>query len=140
LEKLKNFKYFKNMEGWGLTNAGEKLYMSEGSEKIYVLDPETLKEVDYINVYTRHAKIEALNELGWIDGKIWANIYTKDALAIIKVQGEVEGGINLNDLESKVTQHPDLDNLNGIAYNPKTKTIFVTRKNWDKTFEITIEE
>ena len=140
LEKLKTFKYFKNMEGWGLTNDGEKLYMSEGSEKIYVLDPETLKEVDYINVYTKHAKIEALNELEWIDGKIWANIYTKDALAIINVKGEVEGVINLNDLKSKVTQHPDLDYLNGIAYNPKTKTIFVTGKNWDKTFEITIEE
>lgn len=139
-EKLKTFKYFKDMQGWGLTNDGSKLYMSEGSEKIYVLDPETLKEIDYINVYTKHAKIEALNELEWIDGKIWANVYGKDAIAIINLKGEIEAIINLSDLRSKVTQHPDIDVLNGIAYNPKTKTIFVTGKNWDKTFEITIEE
>ncbi|SHJ82155.1 glutaminyl-peptide cyclotransferase [Flavobacterium haoranii] len=139
-EKLKTFKYFKDMQGWGLTNDGSKLYMSEGSEKIYVLDPETLKEVDYINVYTQHAKIEALNELEWIDGKIWANVYGRDAIAIINTKGEVESIINLSDLRSKVTQHPDIDVLNGIAYNPKTKTIFVTGKNWDKTFEIVIEE
>lgn len=139
-EKIKTFKYFKDMEGWGLTNDGSKLYMSEGSEKIYILDPETLKEIDYINVYTQHAKIEALNELEWIDGKIWANVYGRDAIAIINIKGEVESIINLSDLRSKVTQHPDLDVLNGIAYNPKTKTIFVTGKNWDKTFEIVIEE
>lgn len=138
-EKLKTFKYFKNMEGWGLTNDGKNLYMSEGSEKIYILDPETLKEVDYINVYTNHAKIEALNELEWIDGKIWANVYGKDAIAIITPKGEVEGIINLGDLRNKVTQHPDIDVLNGIAYNPKTKTVFVTGKNWDKTFEIVLE-
>lgn len=139
-EKIKTFKYFKNMDGWGLTNDGKNLYMSEGSEKIYILDPETLKEIDYINVYTKHAKIEALNELEWIDGKIWANIYTKDAIAVINLKGEIEAIVNLADLKSKVTQHPDLDYLNGIAYNPETKTIFVTGKNWDKTFEITIEE
>ena len=114
--------------------------MSEGSEKIYVLDPENLKEIDYINVYTKHAKIEALNELEFIDGKIWANVYGRDAIAIINLKGEIEAIINLSDLRSKVTQHPDIDVLNGIAYNPKTKTIFVTGKNWDKTFEITIEE
>lgn len=139
-EKIKTFKYFKNMEGWGLTNNGAKLYMSEGSEKIYVLDPETLEEVDYINVYTKHAKIEALNELEYINGKIWANVYGRDAIAIINLKGEIEAIINLSDLRNKVTQHSDIDVLNGIAYNPKTKTIFVTGKNWDKTFEIVIEE
>lgn len=139
-EKIKTFKYFKNMEGWGLTNDGAKLYMSEGSEKIYVLDPETLEEVDYINVYTKRAKIEALNELEYIDGKIWANVYGRDAIAIINLKGEIEAIINLSDLRNKVTQHSDIDVLNGIAYNPKTKTIFVTGKNWDKTFEIVIEE
>lgn len=139
-EKLKTFKYFKKMEGWGLTNDGKNLYMSEGSEKIYILDPETLQEIDYINVYTQHAKIEALNELEWIDGKIWANVYGRDAIAIINLKGEVEGIINCSDLRKEVTQHPDVDVLNGIAYNPKTKTVFVTGKNWDKTFEITLED
>jgi glutamine cyclotransferase len=64
-----------------------------------------------------------------------------DAIAIINPKnGAVEGVINLKDLKSKVTQHPDLDVLNGIAYNQKTKTIFVTGKNWDKLFEIKITE
>ncbi|MEZ4853632.1 glutaminyl-peptide cyclotransferase [Flavobacterium sp.] len=139
-EKLKTFKYFKNMEGWGLTNDGKNLYMSDGTEKIYILDPETLREVDYINVYTQHAKIEALNELEWIDGKIWANVYGRDAIAIINTKGEVESIIDFSDLRKHVTQHPDIDVLNGIAYNPKTKTVFLTGKNWDKTFEIILED
>lgn len=139
-EKIKTFKYFKEMQGWGLTNDGKNLYMSDGSEKIYLLDPETLQEIDYINVYTNKAKIEALNELEWIEGKIWANVYGRDALAIINPKnGAVEGILDLKELKSKVTQHPDVDVLNGIAYNPKTKTVFLTGKNWDKTFEIILE-
>lgn len=139
-KKEKTLPYFKNMEGWGLTNDGKNLYMSNGTEKIYILDPETLKEIDYINVFTNANKIESVNELEFIDGKIWANIYGKDAIAIINpTNGAVENIINLKDLKAKVTQHPDLDVLNGIAYNPKTKTVFITGKNWDKVFEITVE-
>lgn len=138
-EKIKDFDYFKNMEGWGLTNDGEKLYMSVGTEKIYILDPETLKEVDHINVYTKTTKIEALNELEWIDGKIWANVYQKDAIAVINPKtGAVEGLVNLSDLKEKITKNQNTDVLNGIAYNPVSKTIFVTGKNWDKMFEIKV--
>ncbi|WP_313806050.1 glutaminyl-peptide cyclotransferase [Flavobacterium sp.] len=140
-EKEKTIKYFKNMEGWGLTNDGKNLLMSDGSEKIYFINPNDFKEVDYINVYTAGSKIKAVNEMEWIDGKIYANIYTMDAIAIINPKnGAVEAVINLSDLKSKVTQHPDIDVLNGIAYNPATKTIFVTGKNWDKMFEIKITE
>jgi glutamine cyclotransferase len=140
-KKLKTFPYFKKMEGWGLTNDGEKLYMSDGTEKIYILNSETLEKIDYINVYTKTAKIESLNELEWIDNKIWANIYGSDALAVINPKnGAVEAVLNLSELKSKVTQHPDIDVLNGIAYNPKTKTYFVTGKNWDKMFEIAVEK
>jgi len=140
-KKLKTFPYFKKMEGWGLTNDGEKLYMSDGTEKIYILNPETLEKIDYINVYTKTAKIESLNELEWIDNKIWANIYGRDALAVINPKnGAVEAVLNLSELKNKVTQHPDIDVLNGIAYNPKTKTYFVTGKNWDKMFEIAVEK
>lgn len=136
----KTFNYPLKIEGWGLTNDGEKLYISDGSEKIYILDPETLKEIDYINIYTNANKIEQINELEWINGKIWANVYQRDSIAIINPKtGAVESIINLSDLKSKVTQHPDINVLNGIAYNPKTKTIFVTGKNWDKVFEITVE-
>ena len=139
-EKVKEFNYFKNIEGWGLTNDGQYLYQSDGTEKIWILDPETLKEIDYINVYTQRNKIKALNELEWIDGKIYGNIYQMDAIAVINPKtGSVEAVINLEELKKKVTPHPDLDVLNGIAYNPKTKTIFVTGKNWDKLFEIRIK-
>jgi len=137
LEKTFSFE----TEGWGITNDGEKLYMSDGSEKIYILNPETFKVEDYINVYTNGAKIEAVNEMEWINGKIWANIYQKDAIAVINPKtGAVENVINCHDLRSKVTQHQELDAFNGIAYNPATKTYFVTGKNWDKTFEISITE
>ena len=137
-KKEKTFTY--ETEGWGLTNDGNQLYLSDGSEKIYIYNPETLKVTDFISVYTQNSKIESINELEWIDGKIWANIYGKDAIAIINpANGSVEGVLNLSELKSKVTNHPDIDVLNGIAYNPKTKTIFVTGKNWDKTFEIVIE-
>jgi glutamine cyclotransferase len=140
LEKIKTLPYFKEMEGWGLTNDGTNLYMSDGSEKIYILNPETFEMIDYINIYTNSNKIESVNELEWIDGKIWANIYQRDSIAIINPKnGAVENIINCSDLRNKVTKHPDIDAFNGIAYNPKTKTIFVTGKNWDKTFEIKVE-
>ena len=136
LEKTFSFE----TEGWGITNDGEKLYMSDGTEKIYILNPESLKVEDFINVYTSGSKIDSINEMEWINGKIWANIYQKDVIAIINPKtGTVEHVINCSELKSKVTQHPEIDAFNGIAYNPTTKTYFVTGKNWDKTFELTIE-
>ncbi len=140
LKKEKDFTYFKDIEGWGLTHDDKYLYQSDGSEKIYKLDPATLKEADYVNVYTESSKIKAVNELEWVNGKIYGNIYQKDAIAVIDpATGTVEGVLNLAELKGKVTQHPELDVLNGIAYNPKTKTLFVTGKNWDKMFEIRIK-
>lgn len=140
LEREKTFNYFKNVEGWGLCNDGEKLYFSDGTETIYILDPETLEEIDHINVYTALTKIPGVNEMEWVNGKIFANIYTKDAIAIIDPKtGAVENVIDFSGLRSKVTQHDKLDVLNGIAYNPETQTIFITGKNWDKMFEIKLE-
>lgn len=140
-KKEKTFTYFKKIEGWGLTNDGKNLYQSDGSEKIYKLNAETLKEVDYINVYAAANKIKELNELEWIDGKLYGNVYQKDAIAIINPNtGAIESIIDLADLKKKITQLPDTDVLNGIAYNAKTKTLFVTGKNWDKMFEIRINQ
>lgn len=141
LKQLKTFNYSKRIQGWGLCNDGTNLYQTDGTEKIWIMNPETFEMTDYINVYSGNKKIKALNELEWIDGKIYGNVYQKDAIAIIDPKtGAIEGIINLSDLKKKVTQHPDIDVLNGIAYNPKTKTIFVTGKNWDKMFEIRVEE
>jgi glutamine cyclotransferase len=141
LKREKTFQYFRRMQGWGLTNDGKNLYQSDGTEKIWILDPETLKEVDHINIYTGAVKVKNVNELEWVDGKIYGNVYLRDAIAVIDPKtGAVEGILDLKDLKSKVLQHPDVDVLNGIAYNPKTKTFFVTGKNWDKMFEIRINQ
>ena len=140
LAQEKTFNYFADIEGWGLTHNDKHLIMSDGTSKIYFLDPETQKLVRSINVYSDTNKVEELNELEWIDEKIWANIYQKDAVAIINPEtGAVEAVIDLSVLKTKVKQHPELDVLNGIAYNPKTKTVFVTGKNWDKMFEIKLK-
>ena len=115
--------------------------MTDSSETIHILNPATFADVSSINVYSLATKVKAVNELEWIDGKIYGNVYQKDAIAVINPQtGAVEGILNLADLKTKITQLPDTDVLNGIAYNPKTKTIFVTGKNWDKMFEIKITQ
>jgi len=141
LKKDKDFTYFKaGLQGWGLTHDDRHLYQSDGTEKIYLLDPETLKEADYINVYTANNKVKSINELEWIDGKLFGNIYQTDAIAIIDpATGAVEAVIDFSELKKKVTKHPELDVLNGIAYNAKTKTLFITGKNWDKMFEIRLK-
>lgn len=140
-KRLHTFKYPRKMEGWGLTSNGKNLYQSDGSEKIWILDPETFKEIDFINIYIGTDKVKNVNELEWVNGKIYSNVYLRDAVAKIDPEtGAVEAILDLKDLKSKVTQHPDLDVLNGVAYNPKTKTFFVTGKNWDKMFEISISE
>jgi glutamine cyclotransferase len=139
LKQLKSFTYDKKIEGWGMTNDGKVIYQSDGTEKIWTMDPATQKMTDYINVYTNSSKIKSINELEWIGGKIYGNIWQKDAIAVINpTTGAVEGVLNLADLRNQV-KNKEAEVLNGIAYNPKTKTIFVTGKNWDKIFEITVK-
>ncbi|MFV9550883.1 glutaminyl-peptide cyclotransferase [Algibacter sp. PT7-4] len=138
-EKLSSFKYGNSKEGWGLCNFNNTIYKSDGTEKIWLLNSETLTEQEYIQVFTNKGKIIGINEMEWIDGKIYANRYQKDGVAIINPKnGAVIGVIDFKPLKNKVKQHDGLDVLNGIAYNPKTKTIFVTGKRWDKLFEVKI--
>ena len=140
-EKLSTFKYGTSKEGWGICNDGKTLYKSDGTEKIYRLNPENLTEQGHIEVYTEKGKIPSLNELEWIDGKIFANIYQRNGVVIINPNtGGVEGVIDFKPLRKLVKQHSKLDVLNGIAYHPERKTIFVTGKNWDKLFEVTIKK
>lgn len=141
LEKTGGFKYGQSKEGWGLCNDGNMLWKSDGTEKIWTLNPETLIETDHIQAYTNKGKISNLNELEWVNGKIYANRYQKNGVAIINPKnGAIEGVIDFSPLKNEVTQHDGLDVLNGIAYNPDTKTIFVTGKHWDKLFEVQIVE
>ncbi len=140
-DKLSSFKYGNSKEGWGFCNNKNVLYKSDGTEKIWLLNPETLIEQEYIQVYTNKGKIVGINELEWVDGKIYANRYQKDGVAILNPKnGGVIGVIDFTPLKKMVTQHDGLDVLNGIAYNPKTKTLFVTGKRWDKLFEVEIIE
>ncbi|MBT8393868.1 MAG: glutaminyl-peptide cyclotransferase [Flavobacteriaceae bacterium] len=141
LEKTSSFKYGKSKEGWGICNNGEVLYKSDGTEKIWILDPGTLEEKNYIQVYTNKGKVVGINELEWINGKIYANRYQKNGVAIINPNnGAIEAVIDFSPLKKLVKQHPTLDVLNGIAYNDVTNTLFVTGKRWDKLFEVQIIE
>lgn len=139
LQKTGEFRYQKSKEGWGLCNDGQKIYKSDGSQKIWTLNPETLEEESYIEVATNKSVKSKFNELEWIDGKIYANTWQKDGIAIINPKnGALEAVINLAGLRKEVTQSENLDVLNGIAYKKNTNQLFVTGKNWDKIFEIEI--
>jgi len=139
LKKKSSFKYGHSKEGWGLCNDGNTIYKSDGTEKIWLLNTKTLTEDNNIEVYTNKGKIIGINEMEWVNGSIYANRYQKDGVAIINpTNGAVVGVIDFSPLKKLVSQHKELDVLNGIAYNPKTKTLFVTGKHWDKLFEVQI--
>ncbi len=139
LEKKGSFAYNKSKEGWGLCNDGANIYKSDGTEKIWILDPETLTEKKYIEITTNKKVKSKFNELEWVDGKIYANTWQKDGIAIINPKnGALEAVIDLSGLRKQVTQHDNLDVLNGIAYKKDANQLFVTGKNWDKLFEIEI--
>ena len=136
-EEKGTFKYKNSLEGWGLTNNGEKLIKTDGTERIWFLNPKTQKEESFIEAYTNKRKVEKLNELEYIDGKIYANVYQQNSILIVDAKtGKIEGVANLNGLKDKVSQHPQLDVLNGIAYDKSNNKLYVTGKNWDKLFEI----
>ncbi len=144
-KKLDNFQYGESREGWGLTNDGKKIFKSDGTEKIWFLNPDTMTETGYIQTVTNSSVFNKANELEYVNGKIYANVYQKPSVMIIDSKtGAIEGVINFGGLSSKITKTKDWqdsDNvLNGIAYHPERKTFFVTGKDWDKMFEVTIEK
>ena len=145
LEQIKTFTYGESRQGWGLCNDGEKLYKSDGTEKIWFLDPETLQEQGHIETATNKSIFNKANELEYVDGKIYANVYQKESMMIIDAtSGAIEGVINFGGLKSKVNRGPEWDEtnsvLNGVAYNKEKETFFVTGKNWDKLFEVKIRK
>tara|TARA_R110002050_G_scaffold29473_3_gene75885 strand:- start:1417 stop:2463 length:1047 start_codon:yes stop_codon:yes gene_type:complete len=140
MEQIGTFVYGESKEGWGLCHdAAKNIYKSDGTDRIWTLNSNTLAEKDYIEIFTNTSKISSVNELEWVDGKIYANVYQQGSIAIIDpTNGAVEGVIDLTDLKDKVTQHPKLDVLNGIAYNGEPNILYITGKNWDKLFKIEI--
>lgn len=126
-------------EGWGLTTDGKVLFMSDGTSQISMVDPTDFKKIKKINVKLDGRSVRGLNELEWIDGKIWANVFTTDSIVIIDPQtGNVEGVVDLTGLLPDSDRKPTTDVLNGIAFDPATGRIFVTGKYWNKLFEIQI--
>jgi glutaminyl-peptide cyclotransferase len=139
-ELIKTWKY-KNEQGWGLTNDGKYLIMSDGSEFLYYLDPESLKEIKKIQVCNHKGVIPNLNELEYINDEIWANLWTTDTIVKIDPEtGKITAEIDLTGLLSSgmTKQKTDVDVLNGIAYDYDKKKIYVTGKLWPKIFEIEI--
>ena len=128
-----------NTEGWGLTTYEDNLVMSDGSEKLYFRDPITFKTQKIIEVYDNNGKVENINELESINGKIYCNIYGKDIILIINPDtGLVESRINLNNLFKRENYNDKVDVLNGIAYNIDNNSIIVTGKWWPSMYELKI--
>ena len=126
-------------EGWGITTDGERLFMSDGSSAIRIIDPETFDTKGVINVLFDGESLDFINEMEWIDGKIWANVYLTDFIVEIDPKsGNVLGFINLAPLRMLLKNNPEAEALNGIAYNPATKNLYVTGKDWNTLFEIEI--
>lgn len=126
-------------EGWGITTDGTYLYISDGSHKITKYDPDGFRKISQIEVVDNRHTIDYLNELEWIDGKIWANVYTTDLIAVINPQtGIVERYLDCRELVNKIGNATQADVLNGIAYDPKTRRIWLTGKDWDSLFEVTL--
>ncbi|MEQ6119709.1 glutaminyl-peptide cyclotransferase [Reichenbachiella sp. MALMAid0571] len=124
-------------EGWGITTIGDSLVMSDGTENLYFIDPSSFTEIGRIQVYNQAKSIEGLNELEYINGDIYANIYQTDNIAIIDpTSGKVKGIINLAGIFNKENYGRRSEVLNGIAYDPEGDRLFVTGKFWPKMYEI----
>jgi len=133
--------YYQNREGWGLTHNGEELIMSDGTHVIYFLDPELFTVNRQIEVYDNKGLADSLNELEYINGKIWANRYYTDEIVIIDPEsGKVEGRINLKGILKTADRKRNTDVLNGIAWDKEGSRIFVTGKFWPKLFEISLRK
>jgi glutaminyl-peptide cyclotransferase len=133
--------YYENKEGWGLTQNGTQLIMSDGSNLIYFMDPEYFTEIGRLEVYDEKGPVERLNELEYIDGKIYANIYGTDEIVIIDPgSGAVIAKVNFNGILAEKDKHNQIDVFNGIAFNPDHQSIYVTGKYWPKLFEVKLLE
>jgi len=129
-----NFTY--STEGWGLTYNGSKLIMSDGTSNLYFLDPTTFQKTGQVSVHDGNTSITNINELEYVNGDVYANIWLQQKIAIINPQnGQVKGWIDL----SGIYQSNDPNAvLNGIAYDSQTDRLYVTGKDWPKLYQITI--
>lgn len=133
--QLRDFAY--PTEGWGLTHDGTRLIMSDGTATLFLLDPVTLERVGQVDVFDANGAVTRLNELEYVNGEVFANIWQNDRVARIDpLTGQVAGWVNLSGLLSAADRQQSVDVLNGIAYDAATDRLFVTGKFWPKLFEI----
>ena len=137
LDLLQEFTY--RTEGWGLTHDGRRLIMSDGTATLYFLRPDTFAETARLTVRDPHGPVIRLNELEYVRGEIFANVWQTDRIARIDPRtGHVTGWIDLTGLLPPSDRRQPVDVLNGIAYDARTDRLFVTGKWWPKLFEITL--
>lgn len=123
-------------EGWGITHDGKNLIASDGSANLYFMD-SSFAQQKKVKVTLEDRPVRFLNELEYIDGKIWANVYTTDSIVIINPKtGKVEGLVDCTGLLPRSLHEPSTDVLNGIAYDEKTGKIYLTGKNWPRLYEV----
>ncbi len=127
-------------EGWGLTTDGEYLIASDGSSDLFFMD-DSFRTVRTVNVRLNGRPVSELNELEYIDGKVWANVYLTDMIVVIDPSdGNVTGIIDCSGLLPDSLRTDDTDVLNGIARNPADGRIYLTGKNWCRLYEVVLEE
>jgi glutaminyl-peptide cyclotransferase len=125
-------------EGWGITNDGKQLIVSTGSNNIYFVDPANFKILNTVSVYSNYGPEGSLNELEYVNGKIYANVWGEKHILVIDPQdGRVEAKLDLADLmEKNVKGLDENDVLNGIAYDSAKKSFYITGKKWPALFEV----
>jgi glutamine cyclotransferase len=134
-ELLQEFNY--STEGWGITHDGVRLIMSDGTSTLHFLDPQTFEEIGQLEVFDDDGPVTRLNELEYVQGEIYANVWQTDRVAIIAPEtGRVIGWVDLRGLLTAEDRSEPVDVLNGIAYDAETDRLFVTGKLWPKLFEI----
>lgn len=125
------------VEGWGMTFDGEKLYMDDSTNRIWFLDKNTYQQKGFVDVYDDKGPVNSINELEYVDGKIYANVYTTDDIVVIDPKtGVVLQKIDMSGLYPKGKRNKEAEVLNGIAWDAKGKRMFVTGKKWDKLFQV----
>ena len=135
--KVKEFFYGESEEGWGLAHDDRRLIKTDGTERVWFLDKENQNEQGFIEVYTHDRVIDKLNEIEYINGKIYSNKWQQNSIVIINPKnGAVEGIADLRGLQTKAGQKGSDNVLNGIAYDAENDRLFVTGKKWNKLFEI----
>ncbi len=124
-------------EGWGLTNDGEQLIMSDGTAMLYFLNPQTFALTGSIEVSYKGTPVTKLNELEYVKGEVYANVWQTDRIARVSPKtGEVAGWVDLSGLLARENYQGNADVLNGIAFDAKSERLFVTGKLWPKVYEI----